>query len=159
MTARVYVRPRGHSIRAISAGNAVRTYRGPILIVHGSDDAVIPVDHSARLERDALRARSTRAAARAADGRAEPIGRIERHVVVGGQHSWLYEDEGYRRAVARFLAEALGGPFTPDEAADLAAGVDAVRPAESEGRFSALGPPSGRGASSVGGASHPNGGA
>lgn len=159
VTARVYVRPRGHSIRAISAGNAVRTYRGPILIVHGSDDAVIPVDHSARLERAALRARWTRAAAGAADGRAAPIGRVERHVVVGGQHSWLYEDEGYRRVVARFLAETLGGPFPPDHAADLAAGVDAVRPAESERRFSALGSPAGRDASPVGGASHPDGGA
>ena len=139
VTTRVYVRPRGHSIRDISAGNAVRAYLGPILLVHGDEDTIIPVRHSERLERAALRARSAAEHGRGgADDRAEPHGIVRRHVVVGGQHSWLYEDEGYRRTVASFLSEALGGPYPPDEAAELAAAVHAVRPPEPDRPFSAL---------------------
>ena len=58
--------------------------------------------------------------------------------MAGGQHSWLYEDEGYRRVVAAFFARSLGGPFTPDEAADLAAAIPATRIAEPERGFGAL---------------------
>ena len=48
-------------------------------------------------------------------------------LVEGGRHSWLYEFPAYRAAIARFLTESLGGPFTPDEAAAVAAAVPAVR--------------------------------
>jgi pimeloyl-ACP methyl ester carboxylesterase len=146
VTARVYVRPRGHSIGSISARDAVRAYRGPILIVHGERDEVIPVGHADRLERAAVRARSRAAASgrrrsaaegTAADATAAP-GPVVRYIVPGGGHSWLYEDEGYRRTVAAFLARALGGPYPPEEAAELAAAVPAVRPPEPETRFSAL---------------------
>lgn len=144
VTARVYVRPRGHSIQAISARDAVRAYRGPILIVHGDRDEVIPVGHADRLERAAVRARrraTTPQAGRSSATRTDAAATsapIDRHIVLGGGHSWLYEDEGYRRTVAAFLARTLGGPYPPDEAADLAAAVRAVRPPEPETRFSAL---------------------
>ena len=42
-----------------------------------------------------------------------PAATVETLVVAGGQHSWLYEQPVYRRAVARMLAAALGGPFVP----------------------------------------------
>jgi hypothetical protein len=64
--------------------------------------------------------RLTRALAR--DGHAIETLRIE-----GGQHSWLYEFPAYRRTVAAFLARALGGPLSPEEAAERAAAVDARR--------------------------------
>jgi alpha-beta hydrolase superfamily lysophospholipase len=128
LTAHVYVRPRGHSIRDVSARHAAAAYDGPILLVHGDQDAIIPLDHLERLEAAALAGRATGPATE----------RVERLVVAGGQHSWLYEDEGYRRAVARFLATWLGGPYAPDRAADLAADVPAVRPPEGETRFAAI---------------------
>jgi hypothetical protein len=40
--------------------------------------------------------------------------------------------------VARFLAEALGGPFSPDEAGEIAAGVAATRIADGERQLSAV---------------------
>ncbi len=141
VTARVYVRPRGHTMRAVSAREAVRAYGGPLLLVHGERDEIIPVGHARRLERAALRARSTRTGARrpavtlTADGLPAPV---VRYVVAGGGHSWLYEDDGYRRTVAAFLARAFGGPYPPDEAARRAAAVASVRPPEPETRFSAL---------------------
>jgi hypothetical protein len=39
----------------------------------------------------------------------------------------LYEFPEYRRTVASFLARALGGPLSPDQAGDLAAATDALR--------------------------------
>ena len=54
-----------------------------------------------------------RARSRAGDPDAAPV---ETLVVAGGQHSWLYEDPGYRRAVARLLTVACGGPLDPDAA-------------------------------------------
>lgn len=129
LTARVYVRPRGHSIRAVSAMHALRTYERPILLVHGDRDAVIPVTHLDRLERAARRS------PRPAD---VPIGTL---VMPGGQHSWLYEDPRFRRTVASFLALALGGPYAPEDAGDRAALVEVRRPPDSgrEGDFGALG--------------------
>jgi hypothetical protein len=128
LTARVYVRPRGHSVRDTSARHAAARYDGPVLLVHGDQDAVIPLTHLERLEAAALAGRVTGPATE----------RVERLVVAGGQHSWLYEDEGYRRTVARFLATWLGGPYDPDRAAELAAAVPAVRPPEAEPRFAAI---------------------
>jgi hypothetical protein len=59
-------------------------------------------------------------------------------VIAGGRHSWLYEFPEYRRAVARFLARALGGPLKPDEAADVADRVPATRLPDPETPFSAI---------------------
>ncbi|MHB8672980.1 MAG: alpha/beta hydrolase family protein [Candidatus Limnocylindrales bacterium] len=124
LTTRVYLRPRGHAVRALSASRAITRYEGPILLVHGSADAVVPVSHLERLAR----------AARGGGAR-----RVETLIVEGGQHSWLHEHESYRRAVAAFLADAFGGPLSPTEAADRAAAVPAPRLAEADEAFSALG--------------------
>jgi len=128
LTARVYLRPRGRDVRSTSAAAAFARYRGPILLAHGDDDAVMPSSHLARLERAAL-------AARAGDPSA---GRVETLRIAGGQHSWLYEDPSYRRAVARFLAEACGGPLDPVAAGDIAATTAAARIPDGETRFEAI---------------------
>jgi hypothetical protein len=128
LTTRVYLRPRGHRIDTISSVRAIAAYRGPILLAHGDLDAVIPVGHFDRL-------RATVAAARTAEAGAAPV---EELLIEGGHHSWLYEFESYRRTVARFLAAALGGPYQPDEAADLAAAVPAARLPDPEDTFHAV---------------------
>jgi dipeptidyl aminopeptidase/acylaminoacyl peptidase len=113
LTTRVYLKPRGHRVSDISASRAVREINVPVMLVHGSDDRVVPVADLARLaatRREAL-----------------PDAVTETMVVVGGHHSWLYEFPEYRAAIARFLATALGGPMPPDEAAARAAAVPAVR--------------------------------
>jgi dipeptidyl aminopeptidase/acylaminoacyl peptidase len=128
LTSRVYVRPRRHAIHDISAARAIARYRGPVLLVHGTDDTVVPPAHLDRLA----------AAARA--GRADQVAPapIETLLVEGGAHSWLYEHESYRRAVASFLARSLGGPYSPVEAADRAAAVPAQRIPEAERTFAAI---------------------
>ncbi|MBI3749158.1 MAG: alpha/beta fold hydrolase [Chloroflexi bacterium] len=128
LTARVYVRPRGHDVGSTSASAAFARYRGPVLLAHGDDDAVMPASHLGRLERAAL-------AARAGDPTA---GRVETLPISGGQHSWLYEDPRYRRAVARFLAEACGGPLDPAEAGEIAAATPTERIPDGEARFEAI---------------------
>jgi uncharacterized protein len=111
LTTRVYLRPRGHRVVRISASAALRSIDCPILLVHGSADVVVPVGHLRRL----------------ADV-AKGAGRDVRTLTIeGGQHSWLYEFPEYRRAVATFLAESLGGPVAPEVAGDLAAAADAHR--------------------------------
>ncbi len=57
LTTRVYLAPRGHRVPEVSATKAIARYRGPILLAHGDDDAVVPVAHIDRL---AAAARSTR---------------------------------------------------------------------------------------------------
>ena len=111
LTTRVYLQPRGHRVAEISASDALERIAVPILLVHGSLDAVVPVGHLERL-------------ARVAASKGHPI---EQLVIDGGQHSWLYEFPLYRRTVAAFLARALGGPLAPDEAAARAEAVDARR--------------------------------
>jgi alpha-beta hydrolase superfamily lysophospholipase len=128
LTTRVYLQPRGHRVPDVSATAAIARYRGPILLVHGDEDAVVPVAH---LERLATAAR----AARAGDAAAEPV---ETMVVPGGQHSWLYEVPAYRGAVARLLTMACGGPLDPDEAAAIAAGTPCDRIPDGEARFAAM---------------------
>ena len=83
------------------------------MLIHGTDDRIVPLDHLARL------ARARRAV--------RPQSVTETLVVPGGQHSWLYEFPAYRAAIARFLARYLGGPLAPDEAARVAEAVPAVR--------------------------------
>ena len=111
LTTRVYLRPRGHRVADISASIALGRIEAPVLLVHGTDDAVVPVGHLERLARYG--------------SAAEPS--IERLVIEGGQHSWLYEFPIYRRTVAAFLARSLGGPLAPDEAAARAEAVEARR--------------------------------
>jgi hypothetical protein len=98
---------------SVSATHAVQTTRTPVLLMHGSDDAIVPVSHLGRL------ARARRAA--------RPDAVTETLLVDGGQHSWLYEHAAYRSAIGRFLATHLGGPLSPDEAARVAEAVPAVR--------------------------------
>ncbi len=117
LTARVFVRPRAQRLEDVSASHAAARYRGPLLLVHGECDEVVPVEHLHRLAAEARRARAE------APG---PSAAVRVEVIPGGDHSYLYERAEYRSLVARFLAEALGGP-TPDEAAERAAAVDARR--------------------------------
>jgi uncharacterized protein len=128
LTTRVYLRPRGHVVADVSATDAIAQYRGPVLLAHGDDDHVVPLAHMGRLSSAARHAR-------AADPDAAPV---ETLTVAGGQHSWLYEDPTYRSAVARFLAASLGGPLTPEEAANVAAMTPAERVPALEDRFSAV---------------------
>jgi alpha-beta hydrolase superfamily lysophospholipase len=128
LTTRVYLRPRGHDVGSTSASAAFRRYRGPILLTHGDEDAVMPASHLARLERAALAARRT-------DPGAGPVESLR---IAGGQHSWLYENPIYRRAVARFLSEACGGPLDPTVAGEIAAATQAERIPDGEIRFEAI---------------------
>ena len=127
LTTRVYLRPRRHRVLDVSASRAIARFRGPILLVHGVLDDVVPVAHLRRLEAAARGARS--AAAGAA---------IRSLVLDEGRHSWMYEFPAYRRAVASFLAEALGGPLTPDEAGEIAASIPVERIPDAEVRFAAV---------------------
>jgi len=128
LTTRVYLRPRGHVVADISATAAIGRCGGPILLAHGDQDTVVPPSH---LERLAGAAR----AARVDERSAAPV---ETLIVPGGQHSWLYEDPHYRRAVAGFLARALGGPLDPATAAENAAATQAQRIPDGEARFEAV---------------------
>lgn len=128
LTTRVYLRPRGHRVPEISATAAIARYRGPVLLAHGDLDAVVPASHMARLA----------TAARAAREEHPGAGAVETLTVTGGQHSWLYEDPGYRTTVARFLAAALGGPLAPDEAGRIAGATAADRIPDGEVRFEAV---------------------
>ena len=104
LTTRVYLQPRGHTVRSISATHAVRTIEGPVMLVHGTDDGVVPVGDLSRL------------AARAPRGTPDAV--TETLAVEGGRHSWLYEFPEYRAAIARFLARELGGPLDPERGRD-----------------------------------------
>jgi pimeloyl-ACP methyl ester carboxylesterase len=126
LTTRVYLKPRGHTVAEISATRAIARYRGPILLAHGDQDQVVPFAHMGRL---ANAARANRAADEAV---------VETLAVAGGQHSWLYEDPGYRATVARFLATALGGPLDPGEAAAIAAATLSERIPDWESPFAAV---------------------
>jgi dipeptidyl aminopeptidase/acylaminoacyl peptidase len=121
LTTAEFLRQRGHRVRDISAAEAIAAYRGPILLVHGELDRVIPVAHAERLRRVAV-------AARGGDST-----NVELVLIPGGGHTWLYENEAYRRRIAAFLARSLGGPLSPEAAADAAGGVVASRLPEPEG--------------------------
>jgi dipeptidyl aminopeptidase/acylaminoacyl peptidase len=128
LTTHVFLQPRGHTVRSVSAARAIATYRGPVLLIHGDADRVVPVSHLRRLERSARRARRH-------DPDSAPV---EVLVLRGGEHSWLYESADYRGAVARFLATSLGGPLTPDEAETVARATPAARLPQREHPFSAI---------------------
>jgi fermentation-respiration switch protein FrsA (DUF1100 family) len=119
LTTRVFLQPRGHTVEAISATRAIARYRGPVLLLHGDADDVVPVGHMARLATAAARP-------------------VESLVIPGGRHSWLYEFPAYRSAVARFLATAMAGPLDPEAAAAVAAGISASRIPDGEAAFAAV---------------------
>jgi uncharacterized protein len=133
LTSRVYVRPRGHVVADLSASRAVARYAGPILLIHGAEDSVVPAVHLSHLERAARAGRRARIAAGLEAG-----GPVSSLLVADGHHSWLYEHEPYRRTVARFLAEALGGVGDPAAAAERAAAVDARRIPDPDEAFAAV---------------------
>jgi uncharacterized protein len=128
LTTRVYLRPRGHVVRDISASDAIARYRGPVLLAHGADDRVVPAVHMDRLAK----------AARAARVGGRLAGPVETLLVPAGQHSWLYEFPEYRRVVARFAAEALGGLLSPEAAGEVASAARAERIPDGEARFGAV---------------------
>ncbi len=97
LTTRVFLRPRGHAVSDVDATRAIRAIGAPVLLIHGSEDGIVPVSHLERL-----------AAARRA---ARPDAVTDTLVVDGGHHSWLYEFESYRAAIAGFFATHLGGPL------------------------------------------------
>jgi fermentation-respiration switch protein FrsA (DUF1100 family) len=123
LTTRVYLRPRGHRVADVSATNAVRRITAPVLLVHGTDDPIVPLHDLTRLA--------------AARRRAQPGAVTEVLVVPEGRHSWLYEFSAFRAAVAGFLAAHLDGPLDPGAAADAARAVRAERLPEPE-RLSAV---------------------
>ncbi|MBI2762655.1 MAG: alpha/beta fold hydrolase [Chloroflexi bacterium] len=128
LTTRVYLEPRGRTAREVSATDALRRYAGPVLVIHGTDDRVVPFAHMARLV-------AAGRATRTGDARGPAV---ESLAIPEGRHSWLYEFPAYRAAIGRFLAVAFGGPLSPDDAAATAAGVDVRRPVEPDHGFSAL---------------------
>ena len=99
LTTRVYLRPRGHTVASISAARAVAAYRGPLLLLHGAEDTVVPPSHLERL------ARAARAARRGVDEAP-----VETSIVEGGHHSWLYESPAYRATVAAVPGHAPRRP-------------------------------------------------
>ena len=134
LTTRVYLRPRGHTMGSLSASRAVARYAGPLLLIHGALDSVVPPAHEARLEAAARRGAVRRVAAGQRAG-----GPIQAVLIPDGHHSWLYEHEDYRRLVARFLTVALHGPLEPRYAADLAGGAtDAMRIPDPDESFAAV---------------------
>lgn len=135
LTARVYARPRGHAYDDVSATVAASRYRGPLLLVQGDQDGLLPLGHLRRLEEAALAARWPAGASAPGDAGPAPV---EVVVIPGGRHSFLFEDPGYRRAVSTFLATHLGGPVTPSEAGEAAAVLPVERIPEPEDEFGAV---------------------
>jgi alpha-beta hydrolase superfamily lysophospholipase len=119
VTLRLLLRPRGHRVSAASARHAVASYDGPVLLVQGDADELVPLRDLTLLERAA---------------RGRPGDAPTRSVVVpGGRHRWLYEDAAVRRAVATFLAEALELDMPPEVAGAIAAATEVRRTPDSDG--------------------------
>lgn len=129
LTTHVFLQPRGHTVREVSAARAIERYDGPILLIHGDADRVVPISHLHTLEDAAARTRDDEPDA--AD--------VDVLVIPGGEHSWLYEFPAYRGAVGRFLATHLG-PLAPGEAEAIARAVPAARLPQREHPFSAIEP-------------------
>ena len=117
LTSRAMLAPRGHSLEEASASANAARYHGPLLLLHGEDDRGVPVAHLGLIAEAARSARS--------DPGAAGIGTL---ILPGFGHRWLYEAAEARRRVASFLAEALGGPVSPEKAGELAAACVVERP-------------------------------
>jgi pimeloyl-ACP methyl ester carboxylesterase len=128
LTTHVFLEPRGHTVRSVSAARAIERYEGPVLLIHGDADRVVPFNHLGRLERTVERARED-------DADAAPVDVL---AIPSGEHSWLYEFASYRGAIGRFLAQHLGGPLEPAEAEAVARAVPSVRLPQREHPFSAV---------------------
>jgi dipeptidyl aminopeptidase/acylaminoacyl peptidase len=126
ITAGVLVAPRRHSIDDASALVAAGRYRGPLLLIHGAQDHGVPVEH---LELIAHAATATR------DAGDPPV---ETLVLPEFGHRWLYEAPEFRRTVARFFTEALGGPGSPKAAGERAAACVVERPPDPVYGYGAL---------------------
>jgi uncharacterized protein len=126
VTAGVLLAPRRHSLAEASAVMAARRYRGPLLLAHGAGDRGVPVEHVELIARAA------------ADSRGEHDPPVDTLVLPEFGHRWLFESPEFRRRVAHFFADALGGPVRPDEAAELARACEVERPAEPDHGFGAL---------------------
>ena len=126
ITASVLLAPRRRSLDEASAMAAVRRYRGPLLLIHGAQDHGVPVEHLDLI------------AAAAAESRGEGDPPVETLTLPDFGHRWLYEAPEFRRRVARFFAEALGGPISPAVAADRAAACVVERPPDPVFGFGAL---------------------
>jgi len=125
-TAAILLVPRRHSVEDASAVAAAGRYRGPLLLVHGSEDHGVPVEHVEMIRRAAASKRSSSDAP------------VETLVLPDFGHRWLYEDPECRRKIASFFATYLGGPVKPDEAGDLAAACVVERPSDPVYGFGAL---------------------
>ena len=132
LTTHVYVRPRGHVVREISATDGDRPLprAGPAR----------PRRRGRRSSRPATWSASRRPRARAAPAdRAPTAAPVETLVIAGGQHSWLYEFAGYR---ARRRALPRDGARRPARARTRPARIAAATPAEripdGEARFAAV---------------------
>jgi pimeloyl-ACP methyl ester carboxylesterase len=130
LTTHVFLEPRGHTVRSVSAAHAIATYTGPVLLIHGDADRVVPFEHMATLKRAAEKARED-----------EPdTGDVEVLAIPGGEHSWLYEFAAYRAAIARFLTTAFDGPLPVEDAELIARATPAARLPQREHPFSAIEP-------------------
>jgi alpha-beta hydrolase superfamily lysophospholipase len=140
LTTHVFLRPRRHAVAAVSATRAARTFLGPLLLIHGTADDVVPVSNVLRLIRAARRARegAPRDAVTGEGASRHVASRARLLVIRGGSHSWLYEDPRYRAEVARFLATAFHGLLAPDDAAAAAMAVPALRLPDPLTGFSAI---------------------
>lgn len=128
LTTHVFLQPRGHTVNSVSAARAIERYAGPVLLIHGDADRVVPFSHLAALENAAQRARESEPGA--------PD--VEVLAIPGGEHSWLYEFAAYRGAVARFLTEAFDGPLGLDAAEAIARATPATRLPQREHPFSSI---------------------
>lgn len=133
LTTHVFLQPRGHTVKSVSAARAIERYAGPVLLIHGDADRVVPFSHLATLENAAQKARESEPGA--------PD--VEVLAIPGGEHSWLYEFAQYRGAVARFLTEAFDGPLTLDVAEAIARATPATRLPQREHPFSSIKPDEG----------------
>ena len=117
LTARVMLAPRGRSLEEASASANAARYHGPLLLMHGEDDRGVPVAHLGLIAAAAWSTRTDPSAAR-----------VETLILPNFGHRWLYEAAEARQRTASFLAEALGGPVTPEKAGELAAACVVERP-------------------------------
>ena len=126
ITAGVLMAPRRHSIDDASALVAARRYRGPLLLIHGAQDHGVPVEHLDLIAKAATGAR----------GPDDPP--VETLVLPEFGHRWLYEAPEFRHRVASFFAQALGGPVSPEVAAQRAEACVVARPPDPIYGFGAL---------------------